>query len=110
VEDEPAEGEMEAVAGMLAAMSPELVNELRDAFEKSSTGEEFVNRVMVGECPKCGSSDTGDCEDDPEIDNPCIGRCFDCGQLWCCDCEELFADAKSTDHDCPAWDGDKYVG
>jgi hypothetical protein len=30
--------------------------------------------------------------------------------LWCCDCEELFADAKSTDHDCPAWDGDRYVG
>jgi hypothetical protein len=30
--------------------------------------------------------------------------------LWCCDCEELFADAESTDHDCPAWGGNRFVG
>jgi hypothetical protein len=109
VEDEPAADDVAAVEGMLAGMDPELINGLRDAFEKSATGEEFVNRIMVGECPKCGSSDTGDCESDPEISDPCIGRCFACGQLWCCDCEELFADAQSTDHDCPVWEGTEFA-
>ena len=101
---EPTEDEKAAVQGALAGMDPDLTGELRDAFEKSATGEEFVNRIMVGDCPKCGSSNTGDCEGDPEIGDPCIGRCFDCGQLWCCDCEELFKNAKSTNHDCPVWE------
>ena len=101
---EPSVEEEEAVASALAAMSPDLVSELRDAFDKSATGEEFVNRIMVGGCPQCGNSKTGDCENDPEIDDPCVGRCFECGQLWCLDCGEFFKDAQSTEHDCPTWE------
>ena len=68
-------------------------------------GEEFVNRIMVGDCPACGSSETSDCENDPEIDDPCVARCLACGQLWCPDCGEFFQDDQFADHDCPAWEG-----
>ena len=103
--EEPTLGEKKVVEGMLANMTPELANELRDAFEKSTTGEDFVNRVMIGDCPTCGGSKTGDCEHDPEINNSCVARCFDCAQLWCPDCGEFFkAATESAEHDCPAWD------
>ena len=87
---EPSPEEQAAVASAFEAMSPEIVNELRNALEVSSSGEDFVNRIMVGDCPKCGCSKTGDCEADPEIDDGCVGRCFECGQLWCLDCGEFF--------------------
>ena len=87
----------------LASLEPELIGELRDTFEKSATGEEFVKRIMVGDCPKCGSSKTADCENDPDIDDPCVARCFECGQLWCPDCGEFFND-NFADHECPAWE------
>lgn len=106
VTEEPSAEEQAAVADMLELMSPELLSALGDAFDKSATGEDFVNRIMVGDCPQCGSSKTGDCENDPEIDDPCIGRCFECGQLWCLDCGEFFPDTPSSaQHDCPAWEG-----
>ena len=42
---------------------------------------------------------------DPEIEDPCIGHCVDCGQHWCCDCEQLLQAAKAaSSHDCPAWE------
>ncbi|MFV2067864.1 MAG: hypothetical protein ACC645_12890 [Pirellulales bacterium] len=105
VEKEPTAEERAAIENAMAGMSPELIDELRDTFEKSATGEDFVNRIMIGDCPKCGSSNTGDCENDPEVEDLCVGRCFDCGQLWCPDCGECFNNAaQSTDHDCPAWD------
>lgn len=100
----PSADEEAAAADLLAAMSPDLLGELRDAFEKSATGEEFVNRIMLGDCPRCGSSKTGDCEFDPEIDDAGVARCFECGQLWCPDCGEFFKDVQATIHDCPAWE------
>lgn len=102
---EPTEDEKAAVQDVLAGMGPDLIGELRDAFEKSATGEEFVNRIMIGDCPTCGSSETGDCENDPEIADPCVARCFACGQFWCPDCGELFTNDRFADHDCPAWEG-----
>ena len=100
---EPSAEEIAAAASALEAMSPELLSELRNTLDKSTSGEDFVNRIMVSDCPRCGRSNTRDCEDDPDIDDPCVGRCFDCGQLWCLDCSEFFKDAQSIDHDCPAW-------
>ncbi|MGI9455269.1 MAG: hypothetical protein ACR2NU_01840 [Aeoliella sp.] len=102
-EEAPTEAEKAAFTEAIGALAPEIMDELRDVFEKSASGEEFVNRIMVGECPKCESAKTGDCEHDPEIDDPCVGRCFDCGQLWCLDCEELFKAGQPINHDCPAW-------
>jgi RNA polymerase subunit RPABC4/transcription elongation factor Spt4 len=93
-----------AALELMANLTPELMQQLGDAFEQSETCEEFVNRIMIGDCPKCGSSKTSDCESDPQIQNPCIARCADCGQLWCPDCGELFKNGQFSDHDCPAWD------
>lgn len=100
VESGPTEDEIGAVEDLLGQMSPDAISELRAAFGKSETGEEFVNRIMVGDCPKCGSSNTGDCGEDPEINDPSIGRCFDCGQLWCVDCGELLATDQAARHGC----------
>ena len=90
VEPEPTQEEIETVEEALAGMSPEALEELEAAFLESRTGEDFINRVMVGDCPKCGSSETSDCDGDPEIEDICVGRCFRCGLLWCLDCGQLF--------------------
>lgn len=101
--EEVSEEEKAAALDILAGMDPEAVRAILDAFENSASGEEFINQIMVGDCPKCGSSKTADCENDPEIADPCVVRCFDCGQLWCPDCGELFTDNFAS-HECPAWE------
>ncbi len=85
-EPEPSEEEIRAVEGLLGEMSPDVMSELQAAFSESESGEDFVNRIMVGQCPGCGSANTSDCGDDPEIDDVDIGRCVDCGQMWCLLC------------------------
>ena len=89
VEDPPTDEEMELAAGILESMDPELQSVIRAAAKNSATAEEFMARMMVGDCPTCGSDDVGDCGEDPEIEHPCLGRCYECGQLWCLDCGEL---------------------
>ena len=103
VEEEPPADAIAAVQTILGSMSRELIDELGEALEKSASGEEFVNRIMIGDCPKCGSSNTDDCENDPDINDVCLARCFDCGQLWCPDCGELLKEDQAAAHDCPAW-------
>jgi hypothetical protein len=103
VEEEPTVEEQAAVRDVLASMSPDVMDEFRDAFEKSTTGEEFVNRVMVGDCPHCDSSNTQDCGCDPEIDDACVARCLECGELWCSLCGESLTADGFADHDCPVW-------
>ena len=71
---EPSEDELAAAANALAGLSPEVLSQIRDAFEESATGEEFVDRILVGDCPQCGNWKTGDGENDPKIADPCGGR------------------------------------
>ena len=100
------EEEIETVHEALGQMPAELLEALQDALHRSKTGEEFVNRIMVGECPKCGSEDTRDCEHDPEIDSVAVGRCLDCGHLWCTVCSGLL------EEDCPScacWEQDELI-
>ncbi len=104
VEAEPTAEEMEVVQEMLGQMSPEVLEALRKQFHRSETAEEFVDRIMVGECPKCGSEDTGHCKHDPEINEILVGRCFDCGHLWCTECgRRLEKDPPS----CECWAEDE---
>jgi hypothetical protein len=105
IEPEPTEQELRFVGDMLSRMPAEALEQLQAAFQQSKDGVDFVNRIMVGDCPNCGSSNTDDCDGDPEIDDICVGRCFDCGQLWCCDCGRLLTHKQPH---CPAceeeWD------
>jgi hypothetical protein len=103
VEEPPADAK-DVIESILGSLGPDAMDELREAFERCETSEEFVNRIMIGDCPKCGSSKTSHCENEPEINDPCVARCLDCGQLWCADCGEFFKDGQAGDHDCPAWE------
>jgi hypothetical protein len=104
VMEEPTEEEMEAARALLAQLTPEAAAELQRAFLDSDTADEFVDRIFVGNCPKCESDNTGNCENDPEIDNLLVGRCYDCGQLFCTECCQLL-DAKAPL--CPCLDEDE---
>ena len=89
-EQEPTPDSRRAVDEALAGLPEDAVGALREAFDegvaKGLTAEEFSNMVMVGSCPKCGSTDTGDCDDDPEINNILVATCYKCGHYWCPDC------------------------
>ena len=56
VEAEPTEEEKEALSDILQQMPPEAMEELLAAFAGANTAEEFADRILVGECPKCGSA------------------------------------------------------
>jgi len=104
VEAEPTEEEKAAIEDILSRMPPEALEELRAAFEGSGTAEEFADRIFVGDCPKCGSEDTGNCDADPESEEVLVGRCYQCGQLWCTECRRLMErDAPS----CECWEDDE---
>jgi hypothetical protein len=84
-------------------LPPDALAELHQVFAECDSAEEFANRIMVGECPKCGSQNTDDCEDDPEIDELLVGRCHDCGQLWCTECRRLLTPKAAF---CECWEED----
>jgi len=81
--------------------------------------DEFLREIFVGDCPRCGSSNTHDCtapdfELDLEgkpmkigsecsvarmLDDPCVGHCDDCDYLWCLECgSELSMDNPICGH------------
>ncbi len=101
VEDNPSPDEFKVVQGILDQMPAEVLGELGALIDDSDSAEEFINRIFVGDCPKCNSSDTGDCEKDPEIENLLVGRCYECAHMWCTECEKPL-DPKSPE--CPCWD------
>ena len=84
----------------LGQIPPEALEELRAAFEGSETAEEFADRIFVGDCPKCGSEETGNCEADPEIEDLLVGRRYRCGQLWCTECGQLL---ERDSPSCECW-------
>ena len=85
----PSAEEMGAVLEMLQQMPPDVLAEMEETFRASGTAEEFANRILVGPCPRCKSDQTNHCEDDPEINELLVGRCYECGQLWCTECGQL---------------------
>ncbi len=101
VEDQPSPEEIEAVQEILDQMPPEVLGELEAMMAGSETADDFINQIFVGDCPKCNSSETGDCEKDPEIENLLVGRCYACGHMWCTECQKTL-DPKSLH--CPCWD------
>jgi hypothetical protein len=104
VMEAPTEDEKQAVSFLLDHLPPEALAELRNVFDDSSTADEFVNSIFVGDCPKCASHSTGNCENDPEIADLLVGRCYDCGQLWCTECCRLL---RATSPSCTCWEEDE---
>lgn len=94
--------EIEAARHLMNQLPPDVLHLRQVAFD-SNSAEEFANRLLVGNCPKCGSSNTGDCENDPEIDNLLVGRCFECGQHFCTECGKPL---KLPEPACECWDED----
>jgi hypothetical protein len=103
VESAPKKEEIDAVLEVLGQMPPEAMEEFRAAFEGSKTAEEFADRILVGDCPSCGGTDVGNCEADPEIEELLVGRCYQCGQLWCIECRRLLTRDEPT---CKCWTAD----
>lgn len=103
LQEGPGEEEKQLVKQMLDQMDPEAREMLINAVNDADSAEELIRSVFVGSCPHCDSDNTGDCENDPEIDNPLVGRCFDCHFHWCTECGRTL-DPK--DPDCPCWDED----
>ncbi len=104
-DDEPTPEQRSMAEQMLRLLDPSAMSELIELAEQCDSEDEFANLIMVGPCPQCDSENTGDCENDPEIEDPCVGHCGDCGQLWCCDCDEFFVSrAEARAHDCPFWE------
>jgi len=101
MEEEPTESEKDVVRDILGLMPPEALAELGSAFENSEMAEDFADRIFVGNCPKCGSEDTGNCDADPEIEELLVGRCYDCGQLWCTECRGLL---ERDSLSCACWE------
>lgn len=65
--------------------------------------DEFVQAVMVGACPKCGSENTTDCDNPLElVKDPTIAYCLDCGTYWCLECGYVFKAAEKGMR-CPHW-------
>ncbi len=64
----------------------EIQDYLKKIVEESPSEEQFISAVMVGECPKCGSSNTVDCDEIEGIEDPTLGLCRNCGYFWCLEC------------------------
>jgi hypothetical protein len=103
VGEEPTAEELEAARSLLEQLPPEVAAELQRTALDSATANEFVDRIFVGDCPRCQSSDTGSCEEDPEIGELLVGRCYACGQLWCTECLKLLSPKRPV---CACWDED----
>jgi hypothetical protein len=97
----PSAEEAAAVLDLLEQMPADDLAELGDAMSKSATAEDFANLIMVGACPSCESEQTGDCDADPEINELLVGRCYECGQLWCTECGDKLT---RTNLHCDCWD------
>lgn len=64
----------------------EIQDYLKKIVEESPSEEQFITAIMVGECPKCGSANTVDCDEIQGIEDPTLGLCRNCGYFWCLEC------------------------
>lgn len=83
---------------------PGIVDQLRTMAECYGTAEDFANAIFAGVCPACGSEKTETCEDVQGIENIMVGRCTECGKIFCTDCGQTFENDVVTisSPNCPA--------
>ena len=79
----------------LEQLTPDEQQSLRRLATQCDTAEEFANQLLVGSCPRCESLNTSDLSEDPEVEDICVARCYDCSYHWCLEC------GKEVDRDNP---------
>ena len=89
-----------SVKEALDVLPPEVQEYLIDIMRRSSTPEEAIRRVLVGDCPECDSENTRDCEDTP-IDDSTVGLCLNCNIMWCLGCGAVFEEGQTL---CRHWE------
>ena len=53
---------------------------------------------MIGDCPKCKSTATRDCDEIEGIQDCTIGLCMDCGHLFCSECRQDLSQNLNCKH------------
>jgi rubrerythrin len=103
-EREEVENLVEELRAVIEQLDVNTREELQQLVKDSATAEEFAAAIFVGSCPKCESSETEDCEEVFEIENPLVGRCKKCSTLFCTECGQIYQDDKITEADarCPS--------
>jgi len=83
-----------------ASLPKDIQETLKKAVDESSavTEEQFIAEIMIGECPKCGSKNTKDCEEIEGIEDLTVGLCMNCGFLWCSECGRPLVHGTSCKH------------
>ncbi len=75
-----------AAEELLNNMPEEARKELKKIADESVDGDDFISALFVGNCPKCNSTQTRDCESVEGIEDPTAGLCMHCGYIWCTEC------------------------
>jgi hypothetical protein len=84
------------VTGPLKMMEPGILEQMRNLANECETADDFMAAIFIGDCPKCGSNKTQDCENVAGIESVTVGRCKSCGTLFCSDCGHVFVNDKVT--------------
>lgn len=92
---------LEEASEMFESLPEEVQEFLKKSVEESATDEEFISKVMVGNCPNCGSDLTVDCENVRGIEDPTVGLCEECQHVWCLEC---MTPLDRDGPDCPHWE------
>ncbi len=95
-EQEELENLLEVLHTAIDRLDENTKQELQQLVEDSETAEEFAAAIFVGSCPKCGSSETEDCEEVIKIEDPFVGRCKKCSTLFCTECGRIHEGDKIT--------------
>ena len=90
----------EAVMDIFESLPEDVQQDLLETMKTSDSAEEAIRRIMVGDCPVCGSKNTRDCSDTP-LDSPTVGICLDCHAIGCVECGEIFGKGQTS---CKHWE------
>ena len=104
----PSAEEVTAVMELLGQMPRDILAEPGDVVSERAGAEAFANGILVGPCPSCESTQAGDCDADPEINDPLVGRWHECGHLWCTDCGKALT--RNNPHCSYCGEDEKLVG
>ncbi len=72
---------------MWELLPSEIQDSLRKAVEEKRGKPKAERGGVIRSCPRCGTTDTANCDRVAGIDDVTIGLCISCGYLWCLECD-----------------------